>query len=653
LREIDNSVIETALLTEKGFDYAVYRNPERFDREVAAEIEAQVVARFGYEAAHYHERVSEDLADGASLPTETRTSSPRVSDAVLDEFSFANEEVEEFDWSMSLVERAVAQRADEFMMARRGIVKREYSALNDTFIARNIGTRPREIIYNSRYTSTIVVEATRAEIEAYAKMDVVEDISLYVELIVEPDACRVLEQIEVSGAGGTKGTFFNNTQGYRGTGIIIGVVEAGASSYRPEFDRNAPQLNGIGTTRLRFENDAGNNGGPVDLGNSTNRDHATLVTSIIIGRSVAVSNIRYEGVVPLATVIQTPVSNSNDVFRAIQQLANKSVHVINMSLGDNNLAHDTGYTVVDREVDRLISSTNTVIVVSAGNRGGEQGGWDRRITSPGKALDAITVGNADTRVPESPYPLNPYNDHPSSPRFRHGTFFESSFVHANILPNKPDILAPGRVGIVRNTNSVLIHNGTSLSAPLVTGVIAQMMQARVAIRSRPDIVKAMLLLGANPDVIRTNITDPHDSANNLVANHLWNRSGAGFLNAVRAVRIAESTRYNGGRLTSTVSRPEHSIGSYSVGQRIRIALTYLRSDNSAITSSLHFDEVNIRLIAPNGSVVRSSLQVGQNVGIMEYTVPSGGAGAYRVRIEPVRIKSPSVGVIYGVSWGLL
>ncbi|MCB6414838.1 S-layer homology domain-containing protein [Faecalimonas umbilicata] len=77
------------------------------------------------------------------------------------------------------------QNPEKYAEERKEIVRREYSALNDSFVETYVG-KDRKVIYNSRYTSTLVVEATKAEIEAYASLDDVLEISLYEEEIEEP-----------------------------------------------------------------------------------------------------------------------------------------------------------------------------------------------------------------------------------------------------------------------------------------------------------------------------------------------------------------------------------------------------------------------------------------------------------------------------------
>lgn len=60
--------------------------------------------------------------------------------------------------------------------ARRTILKREYTKLNDEFIANYI-PKERKVVYAGDYTSTIIVEATAEEILFYSSLPQVEEIS--------------------------------------------------------------------------------------------------------------------------------------------------------------------------------------------------------------------------------------------------------------------------------------------------------------------------------------------------------------------------------------------------------------------------------------------------------------------------------------------
>lgn len=619
LKDIDQKVITNALIQEKGMNPAIYEDQKRFEEEIVPQIEAEIVARVGYEEAHYVEppkqleTADELVKTGEVVAAESKEA---IDDVNQQSVKAAKDEVL-LDRNISLVDRAVSGKVNEYMMAKREITKREYSAVNDKFIKNNVESKQRKVLYNSKYTSTLVVEATKAEIKEYALMDLVEEISLYVELVQEPALNISLGQVGADSSTGTKSSLFNSGYGYRGTGVKIGIIEAGGG----RFDSNASQLRTISKSRLIYSNDAGENGNPIEDEIS---DHATMVTSIIVGQSVTVNGRTYEGIVPLATVYQTPIIYSSDVLRAIQKLADKGVTVINYSGGS-----DRGpvYDNYDKEVDRLIANTGVTFVNSAGNT-------SDNITSPGKALNAITVGNAATKSSSTTANSSPYNMSGSS-----------SYKEADYLPNKPDITAPGtNISYVKSEGTIQTKSGTSFAAPHVTDVVAQMMQVNPALKTSPTLVKSNLLLGARSDQITT-INNP--TADN---SYLREKSGAGLVNAINAVNAAFS--YNSATFYINSLMPKTLLNQFIyAGQKIRIVMAFDKVHTGYINSENDLDNIDILILDSKTALyVTASISLRNNVEIIEYTFTK--SSFYSIRVSPGRIIDTSKYLHASVSWEL-
>ena len=252
-------------------------------------------------------------------------------------------------------------------------------------------------MYNSRFTSTLIVEATKAEIESYAKNEMVDDISLFVDVTPKSEMHAALRQINADDITGTKSINFNNGSGYKGTGVRIGIIEAANAVY----DENATQLADIHNVRL-FK--------PTTIGTSspTVGAHATLVTSIIVGQSASHTyqfeyeedhyrdvEIQLEGILPFSTAYQIGLSDHEEDIQALVA-APYFVNVINYSIGHSDNA---GYDNTDKEFDRIIANTSVSLVKSAGNN-------MATVSAPGRALNLITVGAAETKADK----YSPYND---------------------------------------------------------------------------------------------------------------------------------------------------------------------------------------------------------------------------------------------------
>ena len=574
LQSVDQEIIASAIHNEKGLDPAIYGDPALFDTVIVLETTRRIEEQVGYERAHLK---GED--------------------------------------GMSLIDWAINDIVDEYVMARREIVMREYSAVNDKFVADNICGKQREVIYNSRSTPSLVMEATKDEIVAYAKKEIVVDISLYMELFPEPCLDNVLTQIGADSTNGTKSNKFNSGLGYKGTGITVGIIEHGG-----QYDPNAPQLQSIHGTRLKLLDANGNQISVPTMPNS----HATFVTSIIVGQAATASGITCEGVVPLAMAYQMGVTTHLEFLNGIDTLAAKGCSVINYSAGSTTV----GYTTDDRDVDAKIANLGLSFVVAAGNHH-TNGNPNNYVMSPGKALNAITVGNADTKGLAVPYSMNS----------------SSSFVQVLSIPNKPDIAAPGT-----NINAILVQNqvqtsaGTSLSAPLVTGVLAQIMQKDQYARMAASYAKAILLLGADKSAIRTSSSSPSDNANTPAGTGLWVKSGCGLVNAANSITYA-STRFTPFFTSPSTNHSPLYMGYVSAGQKIRVVMA-IEKINTTLAASL--DDIDVYITNSSGSAVASATSIVQNVEIIEYVVTS--SGYYYIQVYACSVVNSSVGVVASVQY---
>lgn len=112
------------------------------------------------------------------------------------------------------------------------------------------------------------------------------------------------------------------------------------------------------------------------------------------------------------------------------------------------------------------------------------------------------------------------------------------------LAYKPDIMAPGAtagtpIDPQTNTN----HGGTSYSAPIVTGAVAQLCDMFPAYKTMPLVLKAILLAGAvkTQEMIDCDEdTDPDNDIDSVIRGDriaLDRKNGAGMVNVIRASSV--------------------------------------------------------------------------------------------------------------------
>jgi subtilisin family serine protease len=265
----------------------------------------------------------------------------------------------------------------------------------------------------------------------------------YVRSVAPDDTVRahLAESVPLIGADRVK-----NELGATGSGIRVGILDSGIDFDHPAFGGFGPGHRVAG-------------GWDFANGDADPRDdfgHGTHVAGIVAGHGGGVT-----GVAPGATLYAYKVLDANGfgweswILAAFERVldpdqdpaTDDALHVINLSLGGDGDADDPLSTAVDH-----LAEAGVVCVVSAGNDYGHF-----RIGSPGTARRALTVG--------------------ASSKSGAIAAFSSRGPVSGTLDLKPDLVAPG-VDIVSAARGggVLALSGTSMAAPHVAGVAAQLRQ---------------------------------------------------------------------------------------------------------------------------------------------------------------------------------
>lgn len=269
--------------------------------------------------------------------------------------------------------------------------------------------------------------------------------------------------------------------GYTGEGVVVGFLDT-------TFDFTHPALAPIAASgRLLGVEDF--------TGQGQTNAHGLAVASVAVGFDEGdLVGPAFGAAVLAATTEYAPTETrqEEDFFVAgLEWLEAEGADVVNVSLGystfdagegDYTYADMDGNTALVTRAADIAASLGVVVVTSAGNEGAST--W-RYVTAPADADSVITVGAI----------------RPDSTR--------ASFSSVGPTADgrtKPDVVAPG-VGIVYAHPSGGYATGglgTSFSAPLVSGVVAQMLQANPALG--PVDVREFLRVtasqAASPDTLR-------------------------------------------------------------------------------------------------------------------------------------------------------
>lgn len=361
---------------------------------------------------------------------------------------------------------------DEYILSRRSVARTKYSQKSGE-ITSNFKIDESDILFRSSYAPAIVANLTVDEIEELKNDSRIEEIGLYIP-VVGYDVSTVdnILAVEKEASGISKAS---DVLGLTGNNVKIGMMETGCP------DRSNALINDADITL----------GGICAI-----TDHALKTSRIMVGNS--------DGIAKNAELYC--VSNPEGLaesgtfdYTRFEWLLSQGVSIINLSHNLKNLQQqenlDGGYYFTEKWVDHLVSYHNVTVVVAAGNNGAYP---YVRIGSPGLAHNVITVGGYFTNftATTSDDILAPYSSWLNT---------KSGYIGVE----KPDVIMPSQVTVNESVGAPLsgmtnmgtsVSNGTSWSAPMLTGSIALMMELKPSLSAYPQAVKAIVMASSHRKV---------------------------------------------------------------------------------------------------------------------------------------------------------
>jgi serine protease AprX len=309
---------------------------------------------------------------------------------------------------------------------------------------------------------------------------------------------------------------WNTSKKLQGKGVTIAVVDSGAFETSDMDKRVRANAN----FNAAFHDAADRYG------------HGTFVAGIIAGNG-AKSGGKYIGVAPRADVLNVRVSDDqgmsveSDVVNALQWVldnkARYNIRVVNLSF--NSSVAQSYHTSPLSAACEILWFNGIVVVVAAGNNG------TTTLYPPANDPFVITVGATDDRGTLST------TDDVVTTFSAYGTT-ESGFT-------KPDLVAPGKniIGLLPENDKLNMSknraanrvdstyfkmSGTSVSAPMVSGAVALLLQ------DEPNLT---------PDQVKYRLTA---TANKAWPGYSATTSGAGYLDVYAAVNGTTTQSANTG-----------------------------------------------------------------------------------------------------------
>ncbi len=366
-----------------------------------------------------------------------------------------------------------------------------------------------------------------------------------------------------------------DTVGLTGNGVKIGQIDGGAP------DTTNSEFSGVSITKLV----------------SSVNSHATLVAGVMVGNN---------GMAPDAHLYSIDLGN---LYDSAEELLNYNVQVINISAGITVSSYD----VLSKWFDYMIYNHGVSMVKSAGNNGTSQ-----CVTSPGLAYNCITVGGIDDN---------------GTTTMSDNTLYSSTNMSYDGC-RKPEVFAPA-VSILSAGSTA---SGTSLAAPHVTGLIAQLIEAKPSIATDPRLIKALIMAGA------------HDFTGNTYTQTSTFNSVycAGLIDSKISFKILTNSKY----VVDTLTTESNYIKTLSVPSSwnfIRVALVWdmkMSESNAISNGNGTLADMDVLLIDPNGNAVEGSCGVGNSYEFFYY--PIAESGTYKLMV--IRRSTDTTTQKFALTW---
>lgn len=257
------------------------------------------------------------------------------------------------------------------------------------------------------------------------------------------------------------------------------------------------------------------------------------------------------------------------------------------------------YGSTDAYMDNYVYEDKVIEFVAAGN---DVSGNDYLVPTPGKAVNAITVGA-----------VNPDNGYYAS---------YSRWKNSEIGNEKPEVATYTDINF--SDNSVMlsyfgngIFNGTSAAAPLLAGFTATLLEMHPFFKRHPALVKALYIAGSTKPINGNHDQDNSKSAKALVLfssvawntrSIFWEGSNSSHFNSNNEIILTENVQAN---------------------KRYRIAIAWLSAGNYVLQHSALSQDIDLH-VYQNGNLIASSTSRYNPFEVVDFTTSSNAPLAIRV-----------------------
>lgn len=478
-------------------------------------------------------------------------------------------------------------KTEQYLEAKREIVSDIHLDMADSAIER-IGIAEDKVCFKSQYAPMMICNLTADEIEVASQDENIQEIVEYE--YVEGVPCAVYPE-HMSSAKEALGIDKISNLGLTGDGVKIGFYEL--DHVAEEF----AESEGLDYSKVTV----------VATRPKQNYSHATYCAAIAAG---------YNGVAPDAFIYSSTDYNDayHNPWEDFEKLISNGVSIINRSSG---LPEDVfGYSFSAKYIDSIISNTNVTVVCSTGNN------YNDNMNYPASAYNCIAVNGFS------------YFNYADGKNTKENVLNNYTYKHGNGC-FKPDVIAPS------------LNNGTSVSAPYITGMIALLFQYKPNLKTHPEAVKSILLASCHEKCVKYDNDNGVYNLNETMEQGLTDRQGAGIPNMYRMISIVAQHSYGYGSLNSgnNYQREVQILQPKYGASNINVSMSYLQT-NVKLKDTSTCDDYDITLSNPSFSSDKSSANSNSSTEMIYTSLISDNN--YKLTIK--KYKGTMENVRYGYAW---
>lgn len=295
-------------------------------------------------------------------------------------------------------------------------------------------------------------------------------------------------------------------------------------------------------------------------------------------------------------------------------IQNCNIDVINGSI--NLGTYDNYYNDAPAKwLDAIVNTYSIPFVASAGNSYGWQNyGWPN-VISPSSGYNSIAAGAYN-------FNANPNRMHD----YRYNPINSTQQVNY-----KPDI--------------VVASPSTSEASPMVTGIIAMMIQLKPSLSANPELIKAILMASCHRKVNPANNTPTE-----YIIDGLTQRQGAGAIDAYNAISIVAHETYGIGNISSGSLNVE-TISTPLTGENMNVSLAWLRQNTNTLyknTTIGKLEELELEITDNNNNIIKYSDKKNA-CKQMTYFPISNDEDEYTIHVKKVSLDNENIRFAYAWS----